>query len=118
MKVTPGQVGPPAVAIHHMDDQDGRLARVESMWRVTHQIRCGVQDNDGVLRPARYLAIRRGDFVDVAATLKIVITHKSGRKDISIQLQPQQVFRLRAAAEMAVSHYCFLSLLVLTMALC
>ncbi|KAI0340971.1 hypothetical protein BDW22DRAFT_1333513 [Trametopsis cervina] len=101
-KVIPGDAGLPAVTVHHMDDQDGRLARVEHMWRVVHQIRCGVQDNNGVLRPARYLAIRRGDFVDVAATIKIVVSHKSGRKDISIQLQPQQVFRLCSAAEMTV----------------
>ncbi|KAI0341022.1 hypothetical protein BDW22DRAFT_1332902, partial [Trametopsis cervina] len=113
-KVMPGQITPAAVAFQQMDDQDGRLQRVQHMWRVVHQIRCGVQDANGILRPARYLSIRQGDFVDVAATVKIVVTNKSGRKDISIYLEPQQVFRLRSASEMMVSTFCISRRLVVT----
>ncbi|KAI0338082.1 hypothetical protein BDW22DRAFT_1338675, partial [Trametopsis cervina] len=104
-KIHPRQAAPPAIVVQRMDDQEDSLARVEHMWRVVHSIRCGIQHGDGTLKPARHVAIRRGDFVDVAATVKVIMTVKAGRKDIRVYLEPQQVYRLRSATELAVSEH-------------
>ncbi len=49
------------------------------------------------------MAIRRGDFVDVGATVEVVTMRgKHGRK-VEVHVCPQEVVRLKSAAEANVS---------------
>ncbi|KAI0338474.1 hypothetical protein BDW22DRAFT_1337761 [Trametopsis cervina] len=101
-KVNPAEPQINPVVIARMDDPQDRLSRVHHMWQIVHTVRCGVQTATGILQPARHLSIRRGDFVDVAATVKVVMSRREGRKSIRVNFEMQDVYRLYTAAELKV----------------
>ena len=59
-------------------------------------------NNAGSLVPIMHSGIRKGDFVDVAATMKIVVTQRGERMESMITLQPHEVYVYKASAELRV----------------
>lgn len=73
------------------------------MWRVDHKIKTGIRTDGNHLTPVPPMAIRCGDFVDVAATVEVVMMRcKKGRRT-EVQLCPIEVVRLHTAPVVKVS---------------
>ncbi len=62
-------------------------------WKLAEGVRIGIQEG-GKLQPADHRAIRRGDFVDIVATLSIVHKRDVTENYIHIGLNPVQIVRL------------------------
>lgn len=75
---------------------------MEEQWYVDHRIKTGTMDA-GRFIPKHTLSIRRGDLVDVLATVEIVnIRGRNGRKT-EIFFCPEEVVKLASARDLQVS---------------
>ncbi|KAI9059285.1 hypothetical protein FKP32DRAFT_1614341 [Trametes sanguinea] len=101
-KVRGGTCGPSV--LNRQDDPTGRAAKMSHMWRVTHRITVGVQNDDGHIVRASPLVIRRGDFVDVAVTIQVYTMRAHRQRKTEVQFCPVEVVRLKTAQELKVGH--------------
>ncbi len=92
-QVRPGDKGLVAPTIDVADKRSVEAAKLFRQWKLAEGVRIGIQEG-GKLQPADHRAIRRGDFVDVVATLNIVNKRDVTENYIHIGLNPIQVVRL------------------------
>lgn len=79
------------------DDPGARATKINHLWRVEHKVKTGIRTDGNHLTPVPPMAIRCGDFVDVAATVQVVTMRcKKGRRT-EVQLCPIEVVRLHTA---------------------
>ena len=78
------------------DDPTGKARKLLPDWVVTDHLPVFVQHGDGRIVPCSYYRFRRGDFVDVIATVDIV--QRLGKRDLSVGLTLCQVVQLRQGA--------------------
>ena len=95
-------------ALSARDDPTGKARKLLPDWVVTEQLPVFAQHGDGRILPCSYYRLRRGDFVDVIATVDIV--QRPGKRDLSVGLTLCQVVHLRQGAiSLQVSLRCLLS---------
>ncbi|KAI1785040.1 hypothetical protein LXA43DRAFT_900616 [Ganoderma leucocontextum] len=93
-----------AVAILLQEDPLGRARSVSDLWRITHRVKSGHQVEGGVIQPTMAMNIRRGDLVDVAATVEVVMTRSKRGRQVELMFRPEEVVRLRSARELKVRY--------------
>ncbi|KAI0087681.1 hypothetical protein BDY19DRAFT_907136 [Irpex rosettiformis] len=85
---------PPADPMNNYVTQATAMRRE---WAVVNGVRIGVQEQN-VVRRASAMEIRKGDFVDVTATLSIRVKRQYNSKQVYVTFKPIQVVRLATAA--------------------
>ncbi|KAH9848085.1 hypothetical protein C2E23DRAFT_740292, partial [Lenzites betulinus] len=90
-------------ALTTSDDPAGRALKIVHMWNVDHRIMVGVQREDGTIARANPLVIRRGDLIDVAATIQVISMRTRHTRKTEILFCPKEVVRLASAATITVS---------------
>ena len=96
---------PKAVSLGPNEDPGGKVKTFEREWIIDHRVKTAVQQASGKFVLTNPLAIRRGDFVDVAALFTIVIRRGRYGGSTEVMLAPLEVVRLRTASEVKVSRW-------------
>ena len=96
---------PKAVSLGPYEDPGGKVKKLEREWIVDHRVKTAVQQASGKFVLTNPLAIRRGDFVDVAALFTIVIRRGRYGGSTEVMLAPLEVVRLRTASGVKVSRW-------------
>ncbi|PIL35523.1 hypothetical protein GSI_02251 [Ganoderma sinense ZZ0214-1] len=100
-QVRPG-LGPKGVTLSAHEDPGGKVKKFERQWVVDHRVKTAVQGSGGKFVISNPLAIRRGDFVDVAALVTVVVHRGRHASSTEVMLAPLEVVRLRTRKEVKI----------------
>lgn len=85
------------------EDPGGKATKFQKEWVIDHRVKMAIPSPAGGFVSTPPLAIRKGDFVDVAATFSIVARRGKYVNATEVTLCPVEVVRLWSAAEASVS---------------
>lgn len=94
------------MAVTLPDADEETVQKVKHDWKVTHRLSLGVQRNNGRVGRATEVIFKKGDFVEVLVYADVVtyINAEDGKLHADIQYAPQELIRLRPAAEARVRY--------------
>lgn len=100
LKVTPTLTAP-SIPLNHYEDPEGRADSVKNMWRITSRPVLGFQDSNNHVYACDHKRFRKGDFVEVLASLDIANYRKGGVSVVNVRLKLHRVFQLLPQTEAA-----------------
>ncbi|PIL36900.1 hypothetical protein GSI_00590 [Ganoderma sinense ZZ0214-1] len=73
---------------------------MSQQWVVDHVIKASILHPSGAVTKAHPTAIRRGDLVDVAATVEVVNMRGRGGWHSEVMVSPNHILRLKTAVQL------------------